>query len=200
MPKRSVHAAIALATVVAVASATSLASDLAGPCVVCHAEDGNSLAPIYPNLGGQNVAYLERQMILMRDGDRPAPLMAGQLDNMSDEDIRELAEHYAAQPAAAGQAKDADLALGEAIYRGGILDKGVAACTACHAPDGAGNALAGFPRLAGQHPDYTIAQMTAYREGDRATDENNGGVMRDVAANMTDGEIKAVANYILGLY
>ena len=199
MPKRFLAPA-SLAIALALAAATVLASDLAGPCVVCHAEDGNSLAPIYPNLGGQNVAYLERQMILMRDGDRPAPLMAGQLDNMSDEDIRELAEHYAAQPAAAGQAKDVDLALGEAIYRGGILEKGVAACTACHAPNGAGNALAGFPRLAGQHPDYTIAQMTAYREGDRATDENNGGVMRDVAANMTDGEIKAVANYILGLY
>ena len=71
MPKRSVHAAIALAAVVVLASATSLASDLAGPCVACHAEDGNSLSPIYPNLGGQNVAYLERQMILMRDG-RPA--------------------------------------------------------------------------------------------------------------------------------
>lgn len=173
---------------------------LAAPCVQCHGEDGTSLAAIYPNLAGQNVHYLERQMILMRDGDRPAPLMAGQLDHMSDQDIRDMALFYASQSAVLGQARPASLDLGESIYRGGILEKGVAACTACHAPDGAGNALAGFPRLAGQHPDYTIAQMTAYREGNRATDDNNGAVMREVAANMTDGEIAAVANYILGLY
>ena len=79
------------------------------------------------------------------------------------------------------------------------MEKGVAPCTACHSPNGSGNQLAGFPKISGQAVDYTISQLTAYREGQRQTDEEYGGMMRSVAANLTDNEIRAVANYMLGL-
>lgn len=157
------------------------------------------MLPNTPHIAGQNEPYLFRQMQLIRDGERPAPLMIGQLDNKSDGDLRDLAAFYAAQAPKRDVAQDADLELGEKIYRAGILDKGVAACAACHGPYGAGNAPAGFPRIAGQESEYFIQQMTAYREGDRVTDEYLGGVMRQVAIGLTDGEIAAVANYVLGL-
>ena len=86
------------------------------------------------------------------------------------------------------------------IYRGGIAAKGVAACTSCHAPSGNGNAAAGYPDIGGQPTGYTIAQLTAYREGDRTTDENVGGMMRGVAQGLTDKEIAALADYIQGLH
>ena len=173
---------------------------LAAPCVACHGEDGNSLVPSYPSLAGQNVRYLVRQMIMIRDGTRPAPLMVGQMDAYTDAEIEDMAAFYASQTPAIGQAERENIELGEAIYRGGLLDKRVAACTACHAPDGSGNALAGFPRVSGQQTDYVIDQLRAYREGQRTTDEDYYGMMRQTAVHLTDGEIRAVANYLYGLH
>ena len=173
---------------------------LSAPCAACHGEDGNSTIPINPSLAGQNVRYLTRQMLLIRDRGRAAPLMAGQLDRLSDEDIANLAAFYAAQTNEVRVASAEAAGLGQSIYRGGMLKKRVAACTACHAPDGSGNAPAGFPRLSGQHIDYVVPQLKAYREGQRTTDEEYGGMMRQTVANMTDGEIEAVAKYLVGLY
>lgn len=173
---------------------------LAAPCVACHGEDGNSEIPINPSLAGQNFRYLNRQMLLMRDGQRAAPLMAGQLDRLSDEEIAHIAAFYAEQTAAVRAAPPEAAGLGRRIYRGGLLHKQVAACTACHAPDGSGNAPAGFPRLSGQHVDYVVPQLKAYREGQRTTDEEYGGMMRQTMGNLTDGEIEAVAKYLVGLH
>lgn len=173
---------------------------LAAPCAACHGQNGNSAVPSYPSIAGQNVRYLVRQMKMIRDGERPAGLMIGQLDNRTDEEIEHLAAFYASQTSKVGQADPDGIELGEAIYRGGLLDKQVAACTACHAPDGSGNPPAGFPSLSGQQPDYVLAQLQAYREGIRTTDEEYGGMMRQIAAKLTDSEMKAVANYILGLH
>ena len=172
----------------------------AASCVACHGNDGTSTIPDYPHISGQNAKYLEIQMRQMRDGERVIPLMAGQLDAMSDQDLRDIAAFYASQPGKIGQASPENLALGEKIYRGGILEKNVAACTACHAPNGNGNTLAGFPRISGQPVGYTITQLKSYREDERTSDEYVSGMMRDIAARMTDNEIKAVANYIQGLY
>lgn len=175
---------------------------LTATCVACHGEDGNSVVAAYPSIAGQNARYLFRQMRLMRDGERPAGLMAGQLDNHTDAELADLAAYYEAQAPTVGQADpEQALRLGEAIYRGGLLDKRVSACTACHAPDGSGNALAGFPRLAGQQPEYMVEQLKAYREGMRKTDTDvYEGMMRQNAANLTDGEIAAIAHYLVGLH
>jgi len=171
-------------------------------CVACHAADGNSVAPANPKLAAQHANYLYKQLTNFKaQGGKKAArenaLMAGMVANLSDPDMRALAAYYAAhklKPAAAG---DKDLAaLGQKIWRGGIADKNVAACAGCHGPDGAG--IPGqYPRLAGQFAEYVDAQLKLFRAGGRANDPN--GMMRGVAARMSDEEIKAVAEYAAGL-
>lgn len=128
--------------------------------------------------------------------------MAGQLNAMSDQDLHDLASYYEAQKAAIGGADSSDakrLALGQSLYRGGSISKGLSACIACHAPRGTGNSLAGFPRIAGQLPAYTIASLTAYREGKRGQTPL-GFIMQQVATPLTDKEIEALAHYVYGLH
>ena len=94
-----------------------------------------------------------------------------------------------------GAASDKPLVqLGERIYRGGIADRQVPACAGCHSPNGAG-IPSQYPRLGGQHADYSAAQLTAFRDGVR----KNSLQMGQVAAKMNDREIKAVSDYIAGL-
>ena len=171
-------------------------------CVACHGADGNSVAPANPKLAGQHTNYLYKQLTDFKAqggkrATRENALMAGMVANLSDVDMRALAAYYAAhklKPAAAG---DKDLAaFGQKIWRGGIADKNVAACAGCHGPDGAG--IPGpYPRLAGQFAEYVDAQLKLFRAAGRANDPN--GMMRGVAARMSDEEIKAVAEYAAGL-
>ena len=176
---------------------------LAVACGACHGADGATpTLPEYPHLAGQNEKYLFNQLTMIKAKTREIALMAGQLDTRSEQDLRDLAAYYASLPAKNGVASGDDeaLARGEAIYRGGILSKKVAACTSCHSPNAGGNALAGYPRIAGQPVAYTVAQLKAYREGARQSDEAYGGMMRGVASRLTDTEINLVADYISGLY
>lgn len=171
-------------------------------CAACHGQDGATpIDPSYPNLAGQNEKYLLRQLQMIASGEREILLMAGQLTGKSEQDLADMAAYYASLPSKLSQAEgdDEQIAKATQIYRGGIARKGVAACTACHSPRGLGNAQAGFPRLGGQPKAYTIAQLTAYREGLRATDEAYGGMMRDIAEGLTDGEISVLADYLQGL-
>jgi cytochrome c553 len=172
-------------------------------CAACHGQDGaTGLDPTYPNLAGQNEKYLYNQLAMIQSGERPIALMAGQLIGKSDQDLQNLSAYYASLPGKIGQAQGDDESVNraQAIYRGGILKKGVAACSACHSPNGYGNLAAGFPVLTGQPSTYTIAQLTAYREGERRSDESLGGMMRGVAGGLTDGEIAALADYLQGLH
>lgn len=174
----------------------------AAPCAACHGADGaTGLDRTYPNLAGQNEKYLLRQLQMIQDGSRAIPLMAGQLDGKSDQELADLAAYYASLPAKMAQAEGSDEQIAEAtqIYRGGIARKGVAACSACHSPRGAGNQFAGFPRIAGQPAEYTALQLKAYRERTRATDEEFGRMMREVAEGLTDTEIALLADYLQGL-
>jgi cytochrome c553 len=172
-------------------------------CAACHGQDGASpIDPSYAVLAGQNEKYLLRQLELIQANQRVIPLMAGQLNGKSAQDLADIAAYYASLPEKVREAQSDDetLALAERIYRGGILDKGVAACTACHAPGGNGNGPAGFPDVGGQPAAYTIVQLTAYREGRRATDEAYGQMMRNIAGRLTDTEIAALADYLQGLH
>ena len=174
----------------------------AAPCSACHGQDGATpLDPSYPNLAGQNEKYLLRQLQMIQSGDRSIPLMAGQLDGKSEQQLADIAAYYASLPAKLGQAAgdDESIALAQQIYRGGIARKEVAACSACHNPRGVGNPDAGFPMIAGQPAEYTTVQLTAYREGERQTDEAFGSMMRDNAHGLTDGEIAVLADYLQGL-
>jgi len=172
-------------------------------CGACHGQDGASpIDPSYPVLAGQSAVYLLRQLNAIQSNTREIPLMAGQLNGKSQQDLADIAAYYASLPGKVGQAQgdDESIALAEGIYRGGIQSKAVAACVACHAPSGKGNAPAGFPAIGGQAPGYTIKQLTDYREGRRVTDEAFGGMMRGVAGRLTDTEIAALADYLQGLH
>lgn len=171
-------------------------------CAACHGTDGNSTIPVNPSLAGQHQEYTYKQLANFKaQGGKPAEranaVMGGMVANLSEDDMKNLATYFAVQKVKPRAARDEKLVKqGEAIYRGGIAAKGVPACAACHAPNGAGMP-AQFPRLAGQHADYTVAQLKAFRGGQRANDPAQ--MMRGAAAKMSDQEITAVAEYISGL-
>ena len=172
-------------------------------CSACHGADGNSAAPTFPKLAGQGAKYLYKQLMDVRDGARVIPTMMGLLDNKSDQELADSAAYYSEQAMSGSQAVPALVELGARVYRAGVADKGVAACTACHGPTGSGNAPAGFPRLAGQHADYIASSLKAYRTGydDPAGRTNDGDtkIMRATARGLSDAQIEAVSSYIAGL-
>jgi cytochrome c553 len=190
------------------AAATTLVGDASAgksksaACGACHGADGNSAAP-FPKLAGQGEKYLLKQMHDIRDGARSVPAMAGQLDGKSEQDLADIAAYFSSQTRSGGQTDPELLKLGAKIYRGGVAERNVAACIACHSPTGKGNAPAGFPALAGQHAQYVADQLRAYRKGyDDKTGRTNDGdamIMRTTALGLSDKEIDAVASYVAGL-
>jgi len=165
-------------------------------CAACHTSDGSRGSPANPIIQGQHPEYLAKQLAEFKAGKRTSPIMQGMAAPLSDADMKNVAAFYAGKQPKPGFAKNKDLvALGEKIYRGGIADRMVPACAGCHGPNGAG-IPAQYPRLSGQHADYTAAQLIAFRSGARA----NSPQMEGVAGKMNDKEIKAVADYIAGLH
>jgi cytochrome c553 len=206
------HVKSLLALLAAAAMATPLAASESKPaakadlvkgqaistqvCAACHTADGSRGSPANPILQGQHPEYLAKQLAEFKSGKRDNAIMKGFATALSDEDMRNVAAFYASKQAKPGAAKNKDLVtLGEKIYRGGIADRKVPACAACHSPTGAGMPVQ-YPALSGQHTDYTTAQLTAFRDGIR----KNNAVMTGVTAKMNDREIKAVADYIAGLH
>ena len=175
----------------------------AATCVACHGVDGNSAVPTFPKLAGLGHKYLLKQMKDIRDGRRPVALMAGQVDNMSDQDLADIAAFYDAQPRTGGMADPDKVALGRKVYLAGIAERQVPACSGCHSPTGNGNGPAGYPSLGGQHAEYIAGQLKMFRKGyEDPTGRTNGGeakIMRTTAFRMSDMEIEAVASYIAGL-
>jgi cytochrome c553 len=164
-------------------------------CAACHTADGSRGSPANPIIAGQHPEYLGKQLEEFKSGKRDNAVMKGMAATLSDADIKNVSAFYAGKTAKPGFAKNKELvALGEKIYRGGIAERSVPACAGCHSPTGAG-IPSQYPRLAGQHADYTEAQLVAFRSGAR----NNNAQMTGVAAKMNDREIKAVADYIAGL-
>lgn len=166
-------------------------------CAGCHGADGNSPIPVNPNLAGQHPEYIAKQLAEFKSGERKNPIMVGMAAMLSPEDMKNVAAWFNLKTPKPGEVKDKELAaLGQKIYKGGIAANGVPACASCHGANGAG-LPAQFPRLAGQQVDYTVAQLTTFRSGERANDAAK--MMRMIAAKMTDQEIKAVAEYVSGL-
>lgn len=168
-------------------------------CAACHGADGNSAVPIFPKLAGQGERYLLEQLQAIKSGARPVPEMTGQLDPLSDQALADIAAYYAGQVASVGTADPALVEQGQALYRGGRLAAGLPACTACHGPNGAGLAAAGFPHLSGQQAPYIIKQLTNFREGVRTTD-GDAMTMRTIAGKLSNQDISALAAYIQGLH
>lgn len=169
----------------------------AAVCAACHGPDGNSFNPEWPKLAGQHPDYIVKQLKDFKDGTRENVLMSPMAAPLSEQDMEDLAAFFASQTPQFGEADPELVAAGERLYRGGNLATGVSACTACHAPNGSGNPAAKFPSVSGQHAIYVVAQLQAFKTGARANDA--GQMMRNIAAKMTDEEMKAVASYIQGL-
>jgi cytochrome c553 len=211
---------------VAPAEVAALADDaaIAGPgdatagagkaavCAACHGMDGNSADPQYPKLAGQHERYIARQLALYKSGERANAIMLGFAAMLSPQDMRDIGAYFASQKVRAGVADESLVAsgpnvgkkfyqVGEQLYRGGNLERGVPACGACHGPAGSGNPGPAYPSLGGQHATYTAAQLRAYRDGAvHGTGDNANAVMSGVARYLTDEEIQALATYAEGLH
>ena len=164
-------------------------------CAACHTADGSRGSPANPILQGQHAEYLVKQLTEFKAGKRKNAIMSGLAMTLSEEDMRNVAAFYASKVAQPGFAKNKEtVALGEKIWRGGIAERQVPACAACHGPTGAGMP-AQYPRMSGQHGDYVESQMNAFRAGTRA----NSAQMMTIAGKMNDAQIKAVSDYVTGL-
>lgn len=174
--------------------------ELAASCAACHGQQGISMIGSFPNQAGQQMSYLAKQIMDIRDGRREVAQMAGQVDAFSDQDAWDVAAYLANMDPNIGQAKDDAelLARGETLYRAGDIGKGIPACTACHTPTGQGIGTAVYPALSGQHAEYTVSTLQDFASGERDNDPNN--IMGDIASKMSDRDMEAVANYVLGLH
>jgi cytochrome c553 len=172
-------------------------------CSACHGTDGNSATPVNPSLAGQPAEYITLQLAHFQSGLRVNPVMQGMSATLTPTDMKALGLYFSQQKPKGLAARDAALVTaGQKVFRGGDAATGIPACAACHAPNGAGVAK-NYPRLAGQHGDYTYAQLKAFKAGERGADKDgkdvNGRIMGTIAARMTDAQMKAVAEYTSGL-
>ncbi|MBT8068547.1 MAG: cytochrome c4 [Gammaproteobacteria bacterium] len=168
-------------------------------CNACHGADGNSLNAVWPNLAGQNAPYIQAQLMAFKNGVRNNALMSSQAMMLSDEDMADLAVYYESLPGAVQSVADEKLLVrGEALYRGGDKEKGIAACLACHGPTGRGNPAAKYPALNGQHAAYTALQLNAYADGSRVG-AGKVQIMQDIASRLDAEDIEALASYVQGL-
>ncbi|MGA9575816.1 MAG: c-type cytochrome [Lysobacterales bacterium] len=173
----------------------------AAVCAACHGADGNSVVPNWPKIAGQHAAYLQRQLGLIKGGERTVVEMAPIVVNLSDQDMADLAAYFSMQTTSPGLTDEALRANGELLYMSGNFETDVPACMSCHGPAGEGNPLSGYPHLAGQQSVYTEKMLTGFRAGTTwGADDANSKIMADVAKRLTDAEIKAVASYIQGLH
>jgi cytochrome c553 len=164
-------------------------------CVSCHGAGGNSTIVQNPKLAGQHPQYLVKQLTNFRSPERNNPIMSPIAKALTDAEMNDVAAYLAKQEPKPGAAKNREtIDLGKKIWRGGIAEKNVPACASCHGPAGDGIPVQ-YPRLAGQHQEYTSAQLVAFRAGSR----HNSEPMSTIAMRLSDAEIAAVSDYIAGL-
>ena len=170
-------------------------------CVVCHGQDGVSVNPLWPNLAGQHASYLKSQLYEFQkgpNGNRNNAIMYGISVVLSEEDIDDISAYYASLETSIGTTADEYLIKGQNIYRGGNMEYKIQACISCHGPNGQGNNPAAIPVLSGQHAQYIYQQLKNFQLKNRANDMNK--MMRNIVHRMSEEEMKAVAQYIQGLY
>ncbi len=199
---RAAACLLALVSLQAVADGDPAAGQgKAAICAACHGADGNSQVPQWPKIAGQHEAYLLRQQLLIKSGARPVPEMIGIVAGLNEQDMADLAAYFATQKGQGGVADEAQVEVGQRIWRAGNAESGVPACMGCHGPAGEGNPLAGYPALAGQHSVYTAKMLTTFRDGENWGEKDAySHVMNGVANELTDAEIQAVSSFIQGLH
>jgi cytochrome c553 len=179
----------------------------AATCTACHGLNGNSANPEWPVLAGQNATYLRDQITRFRAGIRVNPLMLPMVQNLTDQDIADLAAFFSTQTPTGHEADPSYWKAGEKLYRGGDLARGVPACMACHGPVGRGNPAAGYPALQAQHAVYTVKQLDAYATDARYAKDASGHtqasanatIMTTVATRLTAEDRRDLASYIQGI-
>jgi len=201
----------ALITLTLLAAATAPASAAgdaaagqgkAAVCAACHGADGNSVNPLWPKLAGQHASYTAQQVHAIKAGagrtGEQVAMMVPMVVNLSDQDIADIAAYYETQSVEPEAVAPESIDAGQQLYRGGNAESGVPACMSCHGPAGRGIGPAAFPQLAGQHAQYTAAQLRAYRAGERTTDRD--GMMQAIAERLSDVQIDALSQYVSGLH
>ena len=179
----------------------AVGQEKAAVCAACHGMDGNSQVTIWPKIAGQHADYIARQTRMVRDGQRNVPTMMPMVMNLSDEDIADIAAWYAQQTVQSGVADEELVELGSTLYHGGNHETGLPACMACHGPSGYGIPMTGYPKLTGQHADYTADRLRRYRAGEtNGEDDPNSRMMVEIASSLSDDEIEALSSYIEGLH
>jgi cytochrome c553 len=169
-------------------------------CSNCHGPTGNSLSPNFPNLAAQQDAYLVAQLHAFKSHSRENPAgfkyMWGLSHSLTDKQIQELAAHFSSLKLERQrvEGKPERIAAGKSIFTGGLPDQSVPPCASCHGPEGMGNAET--PRIAGQHIDYLIKQLTVFQ---RTNQRPAGTVMKAVAHKLTGENMRNVAAYLQAL-
>lgn len=149
-------------------------------CQGCHGSEGVSAGPMFPNLAGQGRIYLETQLKKFKTGERVSPTMKSVAEELSEEEIQNLAAYFSSLP---GKSSGGDAALAK------VGQEKAAMCMGCHGEKFQGNGQ--FPKLAGQRPQYLIKQLKDFKSGTR-----KAGHMNAVAQNLTEDDIKALAAYL----
>ena len=179
----------------------------AATCTACHGLNGNSVNPEWPSIAGQNAAYIREQVTAIKTGKRTAPLMYAIAMPLTDQDIADLAAHFAQQTPTGLEADPSYWKAGEKLYRGGDGARGIPACIACHGPVGRGVPAAGYPALQAQHSVYTVKQLENYANDARYVKDANGksqstpnGLMMNViASRLTAEDRRNLASYLQGM-
>jgi cytochrome c553 len=195
------------------ASATVTGSAEAGAtkaavCTACHGVNGNSVNPEWPNLAGQNAAYIREQLAMFKARKRNNPIMQPIVDPLTEQDVADLAAYFSTQTPSGLEADPSYWKAGEALYRSGDVARNIPACAACHGPAGQGNPGAGYPALRAQHSVYTVKQLQDYLTRNRYRDAanpqtvnatRNSAMMTTIAARLTPEDIRNLASYLQGL-
>ena len=166
-------------------------------CSNCHGVDGNSISPNFPNLAGQTEPYIIEQLKSFRQHSRSDPAgfeyMWGLSRHLTDEQINGLAAYFSTQkpikhPVAGGAG---EASVGKKIFEEGVPEKSIPACHTCHGDRGQGNGQ--FPRLADQHADYVVKQLTVFQ---RTDERPEGAIMKVIVHDLSDANIRDVAAFL----
>ena len=182
-------------------------AEKAATCVACHGLNGNSTTPEWPVIAGQNATYAHDQIVRIRDNKRPVPLMRPMVENLTDQDVADVAAFFATQTPAGFEADPSYWQAGEQLYRNGDAARGIPACSACHGPVGRGIPANGYPALQAQHSVYTVKQLNDYAtevryakdDAGRAQSGPNAAMMQTIAARLTPEDRRNLASYIQGM-
>jgi cytochrome c553 len=164
-------------------------------CATCHGDQGQSVAPDFPRLAGQNARYIHKQLQDFAQGKRNSAVMLDKAKSLSEEEMFAIGLYYQSLKPAVTAVTDEQLAqVGQFVYDRGNSHSALPACVTCHGTGARGTAE--LPRLAGQHPEYIVRQIKAFKKRERS---NETSIMHVVADRVSDMELQAVAAYLGGL-